>query len=94
LWDVATIHEFWSGASFHRADEGNLLSYELARIMVEKLAGNWDTFQHFVLAAQRTDAGSQAAFEKLHLDLGACVCALLEKPYSQNWQPASLESDD
>lgn len=44
-----------------------MLSYDLARIIVEQLAKDWEAFQDFVLAADRADAGSAA---HKHLDLG------------------------
>ena len=34
FWDDARIQEFWSGASFLRADDRSMLSYDLARILV------------------------------------------------------------
>ena len=87
FWNAQRIQEFWSGASFDRTDEGNLLSYELARIIVEKLAQPWDSFARFVADADSADAGAAAAQEHLSMDLGAVVMALLEVEPSTSWEP-------
>ncbi len=87
FWGEAEIQQFWSGRSFHRTDDGNLLSYELARIIVESMAKNWNAFTQFVLHASREDAGARAAAEQLDVDLGAYACALMERPASAHWSP-------
>lgn len=87
FWGAAQIQEFWSGKSFHRADEGHMLSYDLARILVQQFAGDWERFRAFVLAASRADGGSAAAGKHLGVPLGAAVLALLEKPPSAEWEP-------
>ena len=86
-WGAAEMQEFWSGDSFFRTDDGNLLSYELARILVAHLSGDWARFKDYVLNVQRGDAGACAAREILGVELGALVCALLEQPYSPDWEP-------
>ncbi len=87
FWHEAEIQQFWSGESFARADEGNQLSYDLARILVEQMAKDWERFRGFVLAADRADGGEQAAMEHLGIDLGAAACALLEREPSPAWAP-------
>ena len=79
FWGQPQIQEFWSGKSFLRTDEGNMLSYDLAQIMVEHMSKNWKAFQKFVLAGDRSDAGSAAARDCLGVDLGDYVCAILER---------------
>lgn len=86
-WGAAEMQEFWSGDSFFRTDDGNLLSYELARILVTHLSGDWERFKEYVLHVQQCDAGASAARGKLGVELGALVCALLEQPYSPEWEP-------
>jgi hypothetical protein len=86
-WGEAEIAQFWSGASFFRPDDGTMLSYDLARILVAQLSGNWDRFMGFVNNADRDDAGARAAREHLDVALGTLVCALLELPYSAGWEP-------
>ncbi len=87
FWGEAEIQQFWSGRSFHRTDDGNLLSYELARIIVERMAKDWNAFTQFALHASREDAGARAAVEHLDVDLGAYACALMERPRAEQWSP-------
>lgn len=77
FWNEQTLAEFWSGESFQRSDDGNLLSYDLARLLVDVLARDWDSFAAFVRAADARDAGFSAANEYLGLDLGLAVSHLL-----------------
>lgn len=88
-WGTDEVQQFWSGESFFRTDDGNLLSYELARILVTHLSGDWERFKNFVANAGRNDAGMSAARDHLAVDLGALVCALLEQPYAPEWEPNS-----
>lgn len=88
FWNEETIQEFWSGKSYLRPDEGNLLSYDLARILVEHFARDWEAFRGFACAADRADAGAGAAREHLHIDLGDAVAALLQKEEAAGtWSP-------
>jgi hypothetical protein len=87
FWDETEIQQFWSGASFHRPDDGQLLSYDLARILVDNLAREWARFERFASQASRGDAGAQAAAQQLGVDLGACACALLGRQPSDGWTP-------
>lgn len=88
FWGDAEIQEFWSGKSFLRPDEGNMLSYDLARVLVDYFAREWGQFKAFALAADRSDGGSGAARRHLPLQLGAAVCAVLERPAEPAWEPA------
>lgn len=88
FWGAAEIQEFWSGRSFQRIDDGNLLSYDLARILVAYLAKDWTSFRRFVLAANMADGGAAAASEHLGADLGQLVCALLGQDHQAGWSPA------
>lgn len=87
FWHEEELQQFWSGESFNRIDDGNLLSYDLARIIVEHLTQDWETFKRFVLAADNADGGAAAARRELGVDLGELVCALLEKMPSGAWAP-------
>ena len=87
FWGAAEIQQFWSGESFRRADDGNMLSYDLARILVDQFAREWDPFKAFVLAADHGDAGDGAARQHLGVSLGAAVAALMEKTASAEWEP-------
>jgi hypothetical protein len=87
FWGAVEIQEFWSGKSFLRADEGNELSYDLARIIVAQLAADWTRFRPFALAADMADAGAAAAREHLGVELGAVAAALLQQPPGAQWSP-------
>jgi len=89
FWTPERMQEFWSGASFFRSDDGNLLSYELARILVDYMARDWAAFRTFVTTARRADAGAEAAATALSLDLGSSVGALLGMEHGGGgWGPA------
>lgn len=94
FWHESELQEFWSGKSFLRTDDGNLLSYDLARIMAEHMAKDWESFKEFVLAADAADAGAAAAHDHLGVDLGEFICALLEKEPSSKWSPNPLAWED
>jgi hypothetical protein len=87
FWGEDEVQQFWSGASFRRTDDGNALSYDLARLMVEHMARDWDRFRPFVLAASYEDAGAAAAAAHLGMDLGSFVAALLEEGEPADWSP-------
>lgn len=93
FWGECEIQEFWSGKSFLRPDDGNLLSYALAQLLVEQLSRDGVAFKQFVLAADGADAGAAAAKEHLGVELGEFVCALLEKVPSPAWAPDSSKWD-
>lgn len=88
FWGAEEIQEFWSGKSFLRPDDGNMLSYDLARIMIEQLSNDWPRFSAFVNEADLADAGANAAKKHLDIDLGEAVCALLAKEPDSAWHPA------
>jgi hypothetical protein len=87
FWNETEIQQFWAGDSFHRPDDGQMLSYDLARILVDNLARQWPDFERFASQAVRGDAGAQAAAQHLGVDLGACACALLGREPSDGWTP-------
>jgi hypothetical protein len=87
FWTAENIQEFWSGKSWLRTDDGNMLSYDLARILVSEFATDWERFKQFALNAHIADAGHSSAVEHLEVDLGAAVCAVLELESDQAWRP-------
>jgi hypothetical protein len=87
FWTEETIQEFWSGKSFLRPDEGNLLSYDLARILIEQFAHDWESFKAFALSARLEDAGRAAAKAALDVELGTTVSTLFELEASSMWEP-------
>ncbi|HSV52310.1 MAG TPA: hypothetical protein VLJ57_09355 [Burkholderiaceae bacterium] len=91
FWEEETIQEFWAGTSFQRTDDGNLLSYELARILVDYMSREWQAFAQFASNASREDGGAAAALQYMSMDLGQAVCALLEQPVDEAWAPSLLQ---
>lgn len=87
FWGTQEVQQFWSGESFQRADDGNRLSYDLARILVEQFSTDWNSFKSFVLAAHARDAGAEAARVHLGTDLGTAVCSLMDEPSLPGWAP-------
>lgn len=87
-WSAARVQQLWSGESFFRGDDDTLLSYELARILVEQLSRPWEGFAAFVQAAAHApDAGAAAARDTLGIELGSCAAALVEAPSASGWEP-------
>lgn len=93
-WDAQRIMAFWSGESFGFADEGQELSYHLARFILHGLYNGGDTprgvLDEFFLRAKYDDAGQSAAIEVLGISLGECLVPLLGEG---DWEPA-LDSGD
>ena len=73
FWNEQTIQEFWSGESFARVDEGNDLSYELARYCIRSLAHDFDDFVAFARSASHEDGGETAAIEVYGGSLGGLI---------------------
>jgi hypothetical protein len=88
FWNDELIQQFWSGASFRRTDDGNMLSYDLARIMVAQMGRRWPAFERFAQGARRADAGASAARAHLELDLGTYVSLMFEREPTAAWSPA------
>lgn len=82
-WDAVSIQTFWSGKSFLAVDEGNRLSYDLARKITALAANDEPAFRAFVAAAQRDDAGL-AAEARLGYPVGNLVQAVLGEG---DWEP-------
>lgn len=88
FWNAERVQEFWTGDSFHRTDDGNQLSYDLARIAVAQMAaGDWTAFSRFVTTASREDAGAAAARDALGLDLGDYIGTLVQADEPARWAP-------
>jgi hypothetical protein len=88
FWNDETIQQFWTGRAFRRADDGNMLSYDLARILVAQMGRAWPSFERFAQEATRDDAGARSARANLALDLGAYVSLMFEREPSPAWQPS------
>jgi hypothetical protein len=89
FWNADTIQEFWSGKSFLRSDDGNMLSYDLAKRITAVAARGEDAFRAFVLDAQMRDAGLSAE-HWLGYPLEHLVIPVLGegewKPLPEQWQ--------
>lgn len=85
FWDRQRIQEFWSGTSFLRSDDGNLLSYDLAKKMTLLIARDHEPFVRFALAADLADGGSAAALAELGFPLENLALAILGEG---DWTPA------
>lgn len=86
FWTPELMQEFWSGAAFHRTDDGNELSYDLGRILVDGLSSDWSTFKAFVREATLKDSGAAAAAHHFEVDLGEFVRLFLQRPEGA-WAP-------
>lgn len=60
FWNADTIQEFWSGKSFLRTDDGNMLSYDLAKRITATAARDETSFSAFLFDADRDDGGLSA----------------------------------
>ncbi|MDR0769945.1 MAG: hypothetical protein LBE75_01910 [Burkholderiales bacterium] len=87
FWGGAEIQEFWSGKSFSRPGDAQELSYDLARILVEQLARDWDRFRQFALEADWRDGGARAARETFGISLGAWIASMFEKENAEVFEP-------
>ncbi len=73
FWGENEIQEFWSGEVFHRADEGQELSYHLAQFAVNSLSQDYDVFIEFANKAHFKDGGEAAACEVYEGSLGNLI---------------------
>ncbi len=88
FWDASTIQEFWSGKSFLRADDGQPLSYELAKLLVQLLDKDHDVLVRYCAEAHRDDGGEQAAVAVLGSGLQELAAIVLGPG---PWQPQAGE---
>jgi hypothetical protein len=76
-WTQSALDAFWSGESFAAPGESTPLSYDLARLLVGHLAGNWPKFVEFANLATSDDAG-RTAFRDIHgAELDEVVLAVI-----------------
>lgn len=77
FWNDETIQEFWSGKSWLRPDDGNLLSYDLAKTFITLAARDWNAFVPFINAADSADAAEAAARQYLGYSVAHLAEAVL-----------------
>jgi hypothetical protein len=70
FWNDETMQQFWSGKSYLRTDDGNLLSYDLAQRLIALIGQDHERLTRFVHQSSSQDGGSQAALEVLGVTLG------------------------
>ncbi|MEM7390866.1 MAG: hypothetical protein AAF492_00850 [Verrucomicrobiota bacterium] len=88
FWGEDEIQEFWTGASFHRPDEGQELSYHLAQLMVNSISHDYGSFIAFANLSDFRDGGESAAHEIYGKSLGRLIANILGEG---SWAP-KLES--
>lgn len=83
FWNADTVQEFWSGKSFLRVDDGNELSYDLAKRLVARLAQHDAPFRAFLRNAHKADGGAGA-----EATLGIALETLLVPMLGEgDWRP-------
>jgi hypothetical protein len=83
-WNDTTIQDFWTGRSFHIPAEPGELSYSLASILVKLICEKERDLTKFITAANRLDAGQQAALDALQCRLVDIATEFLGPG---NWAP-------
>jgi hypothetical protein len=79
-WTADRLKSFWRGDSFSFPDDGNRLSYHLARFLLNAVLQHGKVLTvDFILAAKRADAGFDAARSVLKIELSDVVSGLLGK---------------
>lgn len=80
-WNGERIDAFWAGESFWFPDEGQRLSYHLARYLFNSLVpySNPETMTRFIRSVSREDAGFSAALDVLGVDLEEVLEGLLDE---------------
>jgi hypothetical protein len=67
FWTSHTIQDFWSGRGFSRSDEGQVLSYHLAREVTRELAADRSRFLSFLREVHISDSGASALLKHFGL---------------------------
>lgn len=84
FWNRERIQEFWAGTSFLRSDDGNRLSYDLAKKMTLLIARDHEPFIRFALSAHLDDGGAAAAIAELGYPVENLTLAILGEG---DWAP-------
>lgn len=91
FWNAQTIQEFWTGHSFLRPDDGNLLSYDLAERLTQLLGRDYPRYAALLRAARADDGGIAALHDAFGLAPGDVAADVLG-PGPWQAQPASWDS--
>ncbi|WP_367870758.1 hypothetical protein [Luteolibacter sp. Populi] len=96
-WTEEKVAAFWRGESFYAHDEGQELSYHLARFILNGLHGGGrvprQAMEEFFQNARYEDAGQSAALEILGVSLGDCMITLLGEGDYDPSLPGENEDD-
>ncbi|MBC8041175.1 MAG: hypothetical protein H7Y06_11580 [Opitutaceae bacterium] len=84
FWTSETIQDFWSGKGFSRFDEGQILSYHLAREVTRELAADRMRFLPFLRDAEWSDSGAAALSAHFGLTLSELIADYLG---AGDWAP-------
>lgn len=84
-WNQSTIDNFWSGQSFTSPDDGQELSYNLAKVLFRNLNGDFSRrVRDFIRSANFADAGEQALVDTCGVRLEDRVVQFLGPGH---WKP-------
>lgn len=84
-WNSTTINSFWSGASFLSPDDGQELSYHLARVIFRNLMADYPRAVNKILnTANFSDAGNGAFVNTCNVSLADRVAQFLGEG---DWAP-------
>ncbi len=87
-WNEVTIQDFWSGKSWSIPDGTSTLSYELARVLMDKIEHivrpSKKQLMSFIREAHRRDAGKQSMQTHFQVQLGELAADFLG---DHNWEP-------
>ena len=85
FWNPANIQNYWTGESFHMADEGQGLSYHLSHLLTRNISKDYDAFARFVNDAHYMDAGAGSCINNLGVSLSQLVGVALG---DGQWEPS------
>lgn len=83
-WNETNIQAFWAGKTFDMPGDNSQLSYNLSEILASLLSEKGPAFIDFIRAADRWDAGQDAALNFLGQGLEEVVTGFLGPG---NWRP-------
>lgn len=85
FWRRVSIQDFWSGESFHRADEGQKYSYILADSLFKNICESYKSFKELAVCSTIYDAGNEISKVMFEHGLGTEVSFMLGEG---DWEPS------
>jgi hypothetical protein len=96
FWDAQTIQEFWTGHSFLRPDDGNLLSYDLAERLTQLLGRDFLRYASLLNRADARDGGATALQQAFGLSAGDLIAEVLGpgpwEPQPADWAAVEAQA--